>query len=261
VPNRAFCLLPFAISLLVFFSTPLGVLSSQREETGKVPTPIDQTLGAVVQLVAVGPAGQLQYQECAATGFLIDEDGYLITNWHVVEAAKHCLAKASGAKILAKLTISDARTARAVPCVVVGMDIPNDLALLKTERPLLRNPGEKPPFARLDPRAVAVGGAVRVTGYPTVAWQPVTQTGQVVWAGSTALEELDDPHPTPSDALMMDIHLRPGNSGSPVYSPGGGVIGVVDKRDNLRPEYSIAVAIHYAIELAERTGAPWHGVD
>ena len=64
-----------------------------------------------------------------------------------------------------------------------------------------------------------------------------------------------------SDALMVDIHLRPGNSGSPVYRPGGGVIGVIDKRDSLRPAYSIAVAIHYVIELAERYRAPWHEVD
>ena len=55
--------------------------------------------------------------------------------------------------------------------------------------------------------------------------------------------------------------LRPGNSGSPVYRPGGGVIGVVDKSDFLRPTYSIAVTIHYVIELAKRYGAPWHGVD
>ena len=60
--------------------------------------------------------------------------------------------------------------------------------------------------------------------------------------------------PTASDALVVDIHLRPGNSGSPVYRPDGGVIGVVDKRDPLRPSYSVAVAIHYAIELAERSG-------
>jgi hypothetical protein len=46
-----------------------------------------------------------------------------------------------------------------------------------------------------------------------------------------------------------------------VYRPGGGVIAVVDKRDPLRPSYSVAVAIHYAIELAERHNARWHGVD
>ena len=135
----AFCRLPFAFWFVFSFpfaasspKLPAQRLASLRKTTGMSR--------AVVQLLAVGPANQEQNQECAATGFLINEDGYLITNAHVVEAAKGCLEKAPGAKILAKLTITDARTAQAVPCEVIGIDAPNDLALLKTERPLLANP-------------------------------------------------------------------------------------------------------------------------
>src|SRR5208282_5285072 len=116
-------------------------------------------LPSVVQLVAVGPADKEHNRACSATGFLIDEEGYLITNAHVVENAKRCLEKAPGAKILAKLTINDARTAPAVPCNVVGVDVPNDLALLRTERPLRASPGGEPPYVILDSRAVAVGTA------------------------------------------------------------------------------------------------------
>jgi S1-C subfamily serine protease len=144
---------------------------------------------------------------------------------------------------------------------VVGIDAPNDLALLKTKRPLLVNPGGKPLYAALDAHAVGVGTAVRVSGYPAFSWQPVTQAGHVLWTGRTGLGEADAPSPPPSDAVGIDIHLRPGNSGSPVYRPGGGVIAVVDRRDPLRPSYSVAVAIHYAIELAERQGVRWHGAD
>jgi serine protease Do len=217
-------------------------------------------LSSVVQLVAVGPAENEQNRECSATGFLIDEEGYLITNAHVVEDARRCLAKAPGAKILAKSTTNDSRTAQAVPCDVVGIDAPNDLALLKIERPLVRNSGDKPPYAILDARAVAVGTAVKVSGYPVFSWQPVTQAGQVAWRGRTRLEETDV-NSSASDALMVDIHLRPGNSGSPVYRQDGGVVAVADKRDSLRPAYSVAVSIHYAIELAERHGVRWHGAD
>ncbi len=229
--------------------------------TSNTTSPDDPVVQSVVQLVSVGPADEEQNRECSATGFLIDEQGYLITNAHVVEDARRCLEKAPGAKILAKLTINDSRTAQAVPCDVVGIDAPNDLALLKTVRPLLQNPGDKPTYAMLDTRAVAVGTAVKVSGYPAYSWQPVTQAGHVTWSGKTRLEEIDYPLPNPSDALMVDIHLRPGNSGSPVYRPDGGVIAVVDKRDSLRPAYSVAVAIHYAIDLAERHGVHWHGVD
>jgi serine protease Do len=249
VPSRSICLLPFALCLLVCFSLSF-------------PAPQDDpVLQSVVQLVAVGPANKEQNRECSATGFLIDEEGYLITNAHVVEDAPRCLEKAPGAKILAKLTINDSRTAQAVPCEVVGIDAPNDLALLKTPRPLLRNSSERSPYATLDPRAVPVGMLVTVSGYPAFSWQPIAQAGHVTAVGRTPLEEIDDPlHPS-SDALTVDIHLRPGNNGSPVYRLDGGVIGVVDKRNPAQPFYSVAVAIHYAIELAKRHGVRWHGVD
>ena len=102
--SGSFCLLPFALCLLVCFSPLLAVLSSQPGEGLKVPPQEDRALSSVVQLVAVGPAENEQNRECSATGFLIDEEGYLITNAHVVEDAKKCLEKAPGAKILAKLT-------------------------------------------------------------------------------------------------------------------------------------------------------------
>jgi serine protease Do len=217
-------------------------------------------LRAIVRLVAVGPANREENRECSATGFLINGDGYLITNAHVVEDAKRCLEKAPGAKILAKLVVTGSRTVQAVPCEVVATDVPNDLALLKTGRPLVASLGGKPPYATLDSRPVAVGAAVVVSGYPAFSWQPVTQAGHILRIGRTQLEEVDSNPPPPSDVVEIDIHLRPGDSGSPVYRPGG-VIAVVDKRNALRPAYSFAVAIHYAIELAERRGVRWHAAE
>ena len=252
-----FCPLRFALCILTcLFLSYLAFPQESAPE--RIAAQDGRVSSAVVQLLAVGPAEKEQNRECSGTGFLIDEEGYLITNAHVVENAKRCLERAPGAKILAKLTISDMRTAPAVPCDVVALDEPNDLALLKAERPLVRTPGERPPYAPLDARAVAVGTAVGVTGYPAFSWQPVTQAGHVTWSGRTRLEEIDNPLPNASDAVEIDVHLRPGNSGSPVYRTGGGVIAVIDKRDALQPDHSIAVAIHYAIELAERHKAPWH---
>jgi serine protease Do len=243
-----------ALCLLTCISFPFAATAQSPAQ--KPLTSDEPVQRAVVQLLAVGPGEKGQNRECSATGFLIDEQGYLITAAHAIDDARRCLEKAPGAKVLAKLNINDARTAPAVPCDVIGIDAPNDLALLKTERPLIAAARDTQPFAKLDSRAVVVGMYISVSGFPAFSWQPVAQPGQVTWIGKTRLEDTDA-NSSASDALMVDIHLRPGNSGSPVYRPDGGVIGVVDKRDSLRPAYSIAVAIHYAIELAQRYGAPW----
>ncbi len=249
------CFLTIVLSFLVCFS-PSQCDAQQAGAKSHKLFQAETGLPFVVRLVAIGPVGGEQNRECSATGFLIDAEGYLITAAHVVEDASRCLEKAPGAKILAKLTITDSRTAPAVPCNVIGIDTVNDLALLKTERPLVTATGGQPPYAKFDARAVEVGTSVRVSGYPAFSWQPVIQSGQVTWRGKTQMNETNA-NSNASDALMVDIDLRPGSSGSPVYLWDGGVVGIIDKRDSLRPAYSIAIAIHYAIELAQRYGAPW----
>ncbi len=254
--NRNVCLVTFA---LCSFSFPPALLSQAAGPSAIQPAD-DRVLRAVVQLVAVGPGGTDRTRQCTATGFLIDEEGYLITNAHVVDDSRQCLEKAPGAKILARLSGGNSSAAQAIPVDVVALDEANDLALLKTERPLAQGSGEQSPYAELDARPTPVGTPVTVSGHPASAWQPVTQTGQVIRTGMMRLEEINDPRTNRSDAVEINVQLKPGSSGSPVYRSGG-VIAVVDKRDALRPEYSVAVAIHYVIELAERNHAPWHGAD
>ncbi|MCJ7502085.1 MAG: aminotransferase class III-fold pyridoxal phosphate-dependent enzyme, partial [Acidobacteriia bacterium] len=97
---------------------------------------------AVVQLLAVGPGAEDKNRECAATGFLVNEEGYLLTNAHVIADARRCLAASPGTKIMAKLARPGARAAPAVSCDVVALDDLHDLALLKTERPLVFERGK-----------------------------------------------------------------------------------------------------------------------
>lgn len=248
--------LSFGLGFLVSLFSPSGLIS-QAPDLQVAPVQNERIHRAVVQLVAVGPGGGDRTRQCTATGFLIDEEGYLITNAHVVDDSRRCLEKAPGARILARLSGADSRTAQAIPLDAVELDEANDLALLKAERPLVPSPGEKPPYAELDAHTVAVGAPVSVTGHPGSAWQLVTQSGQVIWTGQTRLEEINDPRTNLSDSVEINVNLKPGSSGSPVYSSRG-VMAVVDKRDPVRPDYSIAVAIHYVIELAERNHAPWH---
>src|SRR5579863_5191429 len=78
-------------------------VAGQNPPAKNPPSDPDPVGPAVVQLLAVGPGDKGQNHECSATGFLVNEDGYILTNAHVVEKSEDCLAKSPGAKILAKL--------------------------------------------------------------------------------------------------------------------------------------------------------------
>ncbi len=99
---------------------------------------------AVVQLLAVGPSAQERNRECSATGFLINEEGYILTNAHVVQDAQRCLAASPKSKIMAKVSGEDSQVARAVSCDSVGIDEVHDLAVVKMERPLAKIEGIAP---------------------------------------------------------------------------------------------------------------------
>ena len=238
------------LAFLVAFD--LGLLALCQESRTGDPS-VAGPANAVVQLLAIGPAGQEMNRECAATGFLVNEEGYILTNAHVVEDARHCLAASSGAKIMAKLARPGARTAAAVSCDVVGVADLRDLAVLKPERSL---PAEGPPsFARLATAEAAEGAPVVAIGHSGFAWQPTPQKGRVIGRRALALSERSAEK---SQVIILDMPLQPGASGSPVCLELGGVIAIVERQNPTRPSETVAVPISYAIELLERLHVRWH---
>ena len=214
--------------------SPSGFFAEQLSDPHITPDPV---VRAVVQLLAIGPGERSQNRECAATGFFVNEEGYLLTNAHVVEDAKRCLAHSPKAKIIAIPlggTTPNSTTARAVSCDVIALDEAHDLALLKTERPPPGDDsGASRPVLFLKASEVADSTPVSVTGHPLFAWQAITQSGKVVRRATLRLSESS---PTPSEVLILDIPLRQGNSGSPVYLQASNVVvGIVERRDPSRP--------------------------
>jgi len=248
------CLLALVVLLsLVLPAKAAGQTESAARNSG---------LRAVVQLLAIGPGGQGRNQECSATGFLVNEDGYFLTNAHVIQDAQRCLAASPKAKIVAKVGGGDAEVVTAVSCDVAGLDEDHDLAVLKTERPLAALGGVMPnEYARLNPAEIPVGTTVFVTGHPVFAWQPVTQTGKII------RHMLVQPPPgsalpagrEATQTLVIDVTLQEGHSGSPVYLPdGAGVIGIVVGQETADPTHSVAVSARHIIELLDRYGVKWY---
>ncbi len=217
----------------------------------------DPVTRAVVQLLAIGPGGIESNRECGGTGFFVNEGGFILTNAHVFEEAQSCLARGPGAKILAKLSMPGARTATAVSCDLVGLDDVHDLAVIRAERsPLADSAGEQPPFLLLDTLEAPLRTRVAVTGHPLFAWEPVTQSGEII--GRESLR-VSDTSPNPAEVLVLDIPLRPGNSGSPVYlADTGSVVGIVERQEPLHSLQTVAVPVQYAIELLNRHGVMWY---
>ncbi|MGD0493976.1 MAG: trypsin-like peptidase domain-containing protein [Steroidobacteraceae bacterium] len=133
------------------------------------------------------------------SGFVIREDGLIVTNRHVVVGAR-----------TVRVRIADGRE---FPARIVGADAVTDLALLKIDA------GRLPALRLGSSQTVAVGDAVIAIGNPYGLGQSVS--AGIVSARGRILE--DDPY---IDFLQTDAAINRGNSGGPLVTVDGTVVGV-----------------------------------
>jgi serine protease Do len=138
--------------------------------------------------------------EARGSGFIIDADGYIVTNNHVVDG---------GDKITVKL--ADGREFQAK---VVGTDKDTDVALLKVDT--VRN---LPTVAFGDDRRVRVGDWVVAVGNPF-------GLGGTVTAGIVSSIGRDIGNGPYTDYMQIDAAINQGNSGGPTFDLSGRVVGM-----------------------------------
>jgi S1-C subfamily serine protease len=142
--------------------------------------------------------------EATGSGFVIDEDGLILTNAHVVAAATDI-----------EVTFSDAHTVSAKP---VGKDPDTDLALLRVDPDGL----DLDPLELGDSQTVQVGDPTVAIGNPFGLERTLT-TGVV----SALRRRLTAPSGfTIDNVIQTDAALNPGNSGGPLIDSSGRVIGI-----------------------------------
>ncbi len=148
--------------------------------------------------------GQQQQGIATGSGFVINSDGLVLTNWHVVENA-------------VKVTVSFENN-KTVNAQVVGKDPSDDLALLRvpTEGVTLH------PLTLGDSSTAEVGDPVLAIGNPFGLSRTLT-TGVI----SALQRQITAPNGfTIDNVLQTDAPINPGNSGGPLLNAAGQVIGI-----------------------------------
>ncbi|MBX2824303.1 MAG: DegQ family serine endoprotease [Gammaproteobacteria bacterium] len=165
------------------------------------------------------------------SGFIISDDGYIITNAHVVDNADDI-----------QVALTDRRQYKAE---LIGMDKPSDIALLKVEANNL-------PVSRLgDSDGVQVGEWVLAIGSPFGFEYSATQ-------GIVSAVARNLPADTYVPFIQTDVAVNPGNSGGPLFNTDGEVIGVnsqIYSRSGGYQGLSFAIPINVAKNIVEQLRA------
>jgi S1-C subfamily serine protease len=204
-----------------------GVDARIRDAEAKRIAAIEKVRPAVVAIFAPGGQG-------GGSGVLINDEGYALTNFHVVEG--------SGAIMQCGLpdgVLYDA--------VLVGLDKVGDVALIKL---LPKKEGAKFPFAvmgdsdkvRAGDWALALGNPfLLATDFtPTVTYGMVSGVHRYQYPAGTLLEY--------TDCIQVDTSINPGNSGGPLFNMDGELVGI-NGRISLEKRGRVNVGVGYAISI------------
>jgi len=140
-------------------------------------------------------------QEGQGSGFVIDKEGHILTNYHVIEDAQQL-----------EVTMHNRKKYKAT---VVGTDTVHDLAVIQIKAPDLV------PAVLGDSRNLQVGQKVYAIG------NPFGLAGTMTRGIVSSIRPVKEPNgATIEDAIQTDAAINPGNSGGPMMNGHGEVIGI-----------------------------------
>jgi serine protease Do len=176
------------------------------------------------------PRGETEERKemSGGTGFLIEADGYVLTNNHVVERASKVVVKVGG---------KDDYDAK-----IVGRDPATDLALLKIEG--------KTPFPTVtlgDSDRLRVGDWVMAIGDP-LAFEKTVTVGVVSGKGRYA--NLSEASRSFESLIQTDAAINFGNSGGPLLNTAGEVVGINTAIAN--PRFAQNIGFSVPVNMAKR---------
>ena len=169
---------------------------------------VDATVGITVDVVTTNWWGMTTSGAAAGSGFVITQDGYIVTNYHVINV--------QGAQTIT-VAMYDGTT---YPAEVVGFDEAHDLAVLKIDASGLQT------VVLGDSDSLVVGEPVAAIGNPL---------GELTFSLTTGVISALDRTVTMSSGTVMDLlqtdcAINSGNSGGPLFNEYGEVIGITNAK-------------------------------
>ena len=170
---------------------------------------VDKNENAVVEILMSGTQqnmwGQMQLVQGAGSGVIVREDGYIATNYHVIQGAS---------KVQVTLHNGDSYSAR-----IIGSDPANDIAVIKIDAKDLT-------VATIgDSSTVDVGDLAVAIGNPLGQLGGTATTGII-----SALDRTLDVEGTTLTLMQTDAAINGGNSGGGLFNSKGELIGIVESK-------------------------------
>ena len=200
-------------------TTTTASSTSKANSTSEI---VKKTADSVVEIstesVVTGSFAQQYVQQGAGSGVIISQDGYILTNNHVINGANSV-----------KVRLRDGTEYDAT---IIGSDSDNDIALLKVNATGLS------PATFGDSNSLAVGDYVVAIG------NPLGELGGTVTDGIiSALARKVTIEDTQMTLLQTNAQVSPGNSGGGLFNANGELVGIVNAKQSATEVEGIAFAI------------------
>lgn len=184
---------------------------------------VKKTADSVVEIetesVKTSNFAQQYIVQGAGSGVIVSDDGYIITNNHVIDGANNIT-----------VTLRDGKTN--YTAAVIGKDSENDIALLKVDAKGL------PPVTFGDSSKLAVGDYVVAIGNPLGELGGTVTDGIISALARDVTIEGED-----MTLLQTNAQISPGNSGGGLFNANGELVGIVNAKDSATEVEGIAFAI------------------
>lgn len=200
-------------------TTTTASSTSKANSTSEI---VKKTADSVVEIstesVVTGSFAQQYVQQGAGSGVIISQDGYILTNNHVINGANSV-----------KVRLRDGTEYDAT---IIGSDSDNDIALLKVNA------------TGLSPATLGDSNSLAVGDYVVAIGNPLGELGGTVTDGIiSALARKVTIEDTQMTLLQTNAQVNPGNSGGGLFNANGELVGIVNAKQSATEVEGIAFAI------------------